>query len=95
MTPKTNEKIVVRYNVPQRMESFAYGQIIKVLHDDDTYTYYVQASKDTDNPDWVTWGLLLSKVFAERIEEDEFLFTVLNKVNEPIENEKQKIIPID
>jgi hypothetical protein len=76
------------------MESFAYGQIIKVLHDDETYTYYVQTSKDADNPDWENWGSILSKVFDNQIEEDEFLFTALNKINEPIKTEKQKIIPI-
>lgn len=53
-------EIDVRYNVPSKYDSAPHATIAKVVtglgKDNETYKYYIQASKNDQQPEWMCMG---------------------------------------
>lgn len=62
---------VMRYSIPTRLDAGDYGQVIKVVGDNETYELYVQVSKE--EPCWIPVGKLLEKAFKNQFSDPLFI----------------------
>jgi len=58
-------KVIERYHVPGQFDVAEYGQVFKVIGDnEDDISYYIQLSPDKDDPRWKRAGQFLEEAYS-------------------------------
>lgn len=75
----------VKYSAPSKFNPAPYGEMIKVIgetvNDMVLYTYYIQISQDSEKPQWIELGDLLSVVFEHKLHDKNWISECLNNYN--------------
>ena len=69
--------IVIRMTEPTKYSIEPYKTQWRYKDDDGTETCYIQMSRDDSHPHWIKYGDLLSYVFYNRLEDQEFIDSVI------------------
>lgn len=67
----------VLYARPSKQHKAPYGFSVKVMGDGDAKEYWVQASKDEDEPDWKLVSDLIVQLFTKEFDDPNFIKLVL------------------
>mgnify|MGYP001571948054 CR=1 FL=1 len=71
-------KPIIRICPPSRYDKAPYGSICYV-NGEDKIEGYIQIGRSEDHPDWILIGDFLWGVFADQVEDDEFIEDCLNQ----------------
>ena len=71
----------ILYTKPSKHHKAPFGFSVKVMGDNDTFEFWVQTSKDEDEPDWKPSIDLLSELFKKDFEDPNFIKLVLLMLN--------------
>jgi hypothetical protein len=63
----------VRYTIPTRYDLAPFGQVCKVMGDDESVTLYIQTGHDQDTSTWVPMSIFLEKVFKSFLDDPTFI----------------------
>jgi hypothetical protein len=57
------QDLTIRYNPPSKYEIAPYGEIYKVMGENESYELFVQCSSNLDAPEWKPVSLVLMDAF--------------------------------
>jgi len=82
--------MITRYSKPSRFDNQPYGTIIKVSMDSEEY--FVQISKDRDNPNWITLAKFFELAFGKYVHKKDFINKCLLLIEGQELNLKEEIL---
>ena len=63
----------IRYTIPTRYDLAPYGQVCKVMGDDESVMLYVQTTHDQETANWIPMSIFLEKVFKSFLDDPAFI----------------------
>jgi|WetSurMetagenome_2_1015567.scaffolds.fasta_scaffold457735_2 hypothetical protein len=72
----------LKYNAPTKYVQEPYGTIWPVTDENNKTIFYIQASKDSTTPLWITFGDLMSIVHKDAINNKDIIFDALEVYNQ-------------
>lgn len=70
--------INIEYCVPSKFKKAKSGTIIKVMQEKETFDFYIQVSRDEENPIWINLAGFLEEALGGLIEDESFINSCLS-----------------
>ena len=72
-----SDQVIEKFTPPTRYDHASFGTLYKNMQDESLSEYYIQLSKDANDPNWERLGLFIVKLFEEFVTHPDFVSSLI------------------